>query len=167
MADSAEKIFNRSMDNSDDTQKNRFLTFMIEEVGYGLEIQHISEIINVQNITRIPELPEYIKGIINLRGKIVPVMDMRLRFGKPHRKYDDRTCIIVIDMDDVTIGLIVDSVSEVMTIQEADITDPPQSGAAGSGCIHKLGKTQSGIKLLLDCQRLFSEEKPDESIDEN
>ena len=158
---------NKTPDSSDDTLKNRYLTFMVDDVGYGIEIQCVTEIINLQTITKIPELPEYIKGIINLRGKIIPVMDMRIRFSKEVVEYNDRTCIIVIDVENVTAGLIVDSVSEVMTIQEEDISDPPQAGTASSGYIRKLGKTQSGIKLILDCQRILSDPELDGLNEEN
>ncbi|SHJ31414.1 chemotaxis protein CheW [Parasporobacterium paucivorans] len=166
MANNLENILSDRMETSEDTQKNRFLTFLVGNEGYGIEIQYITEIINVLAITKIPELPEYVKGIINLRGKIVPVMDVRLRFGKTAREYDDRTCIIVMNMGDLIIGLIVDSVSEVLTIPEEDISDPPQVGARGSVFIRKIGKSPGGMKLLLDCNRLLMEENTEDLSDE-
>ena len=82
----------------EDTQKGKFLTFSLGNESYGLEIKYVTEIIGIQPITEVPELPEYIRGIINLRGKIIPVMDVRLRFKKPFNEYNERTCIIVIDV---------------------------------------------------------------------
>ena len=107
MTDEENKI---PKEDEDTPQKGRFLTFVVDEEFYGIEIQYITEIIGIQTITTIPELPEYLKGIINLRGKIIPVMDVRLRFRKQQRKYNDRTCIIVVEIKDITLGLIVDSV---------------------------------------------------------
>jgi purine-binding chemotaxis protein CheW len=111
---------------TEDTQKDKFLIFSLGQEYYGIEIKHVTEIIGIQHATAIPELPEYIKGIINLRGKIIPVMDVRIRFKKERKDYNDRTCIIVIDIKDISIGLIVDTVSEVMSISNDEIVDPPE-----------------------------------------
>ncbi|NLM79860.1 MAG: purine-binding chemotaxis protein CheW, partial [Clostridiales bacterium] len=100
----------------DDPQDGRYLTFSLDSECYGIEIKYVTEIIGIQPITEVPEMPEYIKGIINLRGRIIPVMDVRLRFKKPFREYDERTCIIVIEIRDIVLGLIIDRVSEVLTI---------------------------------------------------
>ncbi len=114
----------------------------------------------MQPITEVPELPEYIRGIINLRGKIIPVMDVRLRFKKQLREYNDRTCIIVIDIKDIAIGLIIDSVSEVMSIPEADIVAPP---GANQGLTNRyikgIGKVGNDVKLILDCDKLLNDEE--------
>ena len=144
----------------EDTQKGRFLTFVIGRETYGIEILHVTEIIGMQAITEMPEMPGYLKGIINLRGKIIPVMDVRLRFGKAPRDYDDRTCIIVIDLTGISIGLIVDSVSEVLTLPEADIAELPGiSAGQGGGYIRNIGKAGNSVILLIDCNKLLS---PDE-----
>jgi purine-binding chemotaxis protein CheW len=116
----------------EDTQKDKFLTFALGNEFYGIEIKYVTEIVGVQPITEVPELPEYIRGIINLRGKIIPVMDVRLRFKKPFREYNDRTCIIVIDIKDVAIGLIVDSVADVLSILDTDIVAPPDISKGGN-----------------------------------
>ena len=102
----------------EDTQHGRYLTFNLGTESFGIEIKYITEIIGMQPITALPGLPAYIRGIINLRGEIIPVMDIRLRFGKEEIAYNDRTCIIVAKFEDVDIGLIVDSVSEVLTIPD-------------------------------------------------
>lgn len=143
----------------EDTQKGRFLTFSIEKECYGIEIRYVTEIIGIQAITAIPELPEYVKGIINLRGKIIPVIDVRFRFKKQPKEYNDRTCIIVVDIKDISIGLIVDSVSEVLTIPDEDIVEPPQMNKGfNNRYIKKIGKVGSDVKLLLDCEKLLAEE---------
>ncbi len=143
---------------NEDTLKGRFLTFILGTEAYGIEIQYVTEIIGIQSITEIPELPVYIRGIINLRGKIIPVMDVRLRFKKEFIEYNDRTCVIVIDLQNLSIGLIVDSVSEVITIPETEIVSPPEMGTEGNKYISGIGKVGNEVKLLLDCSRLINEE---------
>ncbi|WP_069998513.1 chemotaxis protein CheW [Cellulosilyticum sp. I15G10I2] len=146
------------LEQEEDTQKDRFLTFTLGSESYGIEIRYVTEIIGIQPITEIPELPSYIRGIINLRGKIIPVMDVRLRFKKEFKKYNDRTCVIVIDIKDISIGLIVDSVSEVLTIPESDIVSPPDVSREGNKYIKGIGKVGSEVKLLLECQKLLNED---------
>ncbi len=141
----------------EDTLTGRFLTFAVGTEVYGIEIKYVTEIIGIQAITEIPELPEYIRGIINLRGKIIPVMDVRLRFKKNYIEYNDRTCVIVIDLQNISIGLIVDSVSEVITIPETEIVTPPDMGTEGNKYINGIGKVGNEVKLLLDCSRLINE----------
>ena len=144
----------------EDTQAGRFLTFLIDKEMFGIEIRCVTEIIGIQEITEVPEMPDYIKGIINLRGKIIPLMDVRLRFGKGLRDYDDRTCVVVIDLSGVAIGLIVDSVSEVLTIPEQEIDNMPcLNSNRGSGFIKNIGKLKSGVCLLIDCDKLLSAEE--------
>lgn len=144
----------------EDTQKGRFLTFSLGKESYGIEIKYVTEIIGIQSTTEIPELPEYVRGIINLRGKIIPVMDVRLRFKKEAREYNDRTCIIVVDISDMLIGLIVDSVSEVLTIPEQDIVEPPQMNKGfNNSYIKNIGKVGNDVKLLLDCEKLLNEDE--------
>lgn len=147
----------------EDTQKNKYLTFSLDREAYGIEIKYVTEIIGLQAITRVPELPDYIKGIINLRGKIIPLMDVRLRFRKPEKQYDDRTCVIVIDIDDLFIGLIVDMVTEVMNIDDDDIVPTPDFGTGASNrFVRGIGKVGEDVKLLLDCRNLLSEDEMDE-----
>jgi purine-binding chemotaxis protein CheW len=120
----------------------------------------------MQVITEIPELPEYAKGIINLRGKIIPVMDVRLRFKKERQEYNEATCVIVVDISEVCIGLIVDNVSEVLTIPEENIVESPRiSGGFNSRYIKSIGKVGSEVKLLLDCERLLTENEIENLID--
>jgi purine-binding chemotaxis protein CheW len=144
----------------EDTQKDRYLTFDIGKEAYGIEIIYVTEIIGFQPITEVPDLPGYIKGIINLRGKIIPVMDVRLRFKKPPLEYNDRTCVIVIDIQDLSVGLIVDAVAEVMDIPEQDIVPPPQLNREHQNkFIKAIGKVGNEVKLLIDCNKLLSDDE--------
>ena len=113
----------------------------------------------MQPIAKIPEVPDHIKGIINLRGKIIPVIDMRLKFKKPSAAYNDRTCIIVVDTQELVVGLIVDKVAEVITIKDEDIAPPPDHKTGIQNKYLKgIGKVEGQVKLLLDCRKLFDEE---------
>lgn len=143
----------------EDTQKDKFLTFSLGSEFYGIEIMYVTEIIGIQSITEVPELPDYIKGIINLRGKIIPLMDVRLRFKKEPREYNDRTCIVVVDIRGMFIGLIVDSVSEVMSIPEQDIVPPPGMGKNSNRYIKGIGKVGDGVKLILDCNKMLNDDE--------
>lgn len=142
----------------EDTQKDKFLTFTIGDEVYGLEIKFVTEIIGIQEITKVPEMPEYIRGIINLRGRIIPVMDVRLRLKKTMKEYNDRTCVIVVEVKETSVGLIVDTVSEVISIQEEHIVPPPDfNKGLGSRYINGIGKVGDEIKLLLDCNMLLND----------
>ena len=145
---------------AEDTQHGRFLTFSMGKEVFGIEIRYVTEIIGMQAITEVPEVPEYVKGIINLRGKIIPVIDVRLKFRKEAMEYNDRTCIIVIDINDVSVGLIVDNVAEVLTIADDDIAAPPSSKTGFENRYVKgIGKSGGEVKLLLDCEKLLANEE--------
>jgi len=153
-------IVENEIELEEDTLRNRYLTFSIGQEVYAIEIKYVIEIVGIQKITEIPELPEYIKGIINLRGKIIPVMDVRLRFKKDPKEYTDRTCIIVIDIMGTSIGLIVDTVSEVITILDQDLVEPPQINKnVNNRYIKKIGKVGNDVKLILDCEKLLSKDE--------
>lgn len=142
----------------EDTLRDKYLTFALGEEVYGIDIRVVIEIIGIQRITKVPEVPEYVRGIINLRGKIIPVVDMRLRFRQAFREYTDRTCIIVVEINNVLIGLIVDAVSEVLDIHEDAVVPPPELKASQNKYIRGIGKLESGVVMLLDWERLFSQE---------
>lgn len=151
--------FNEEFDDEDeDTQKGKFLTFRLAKEDYGIEIRHVTEIIGIQKITEIPELPTYIKGVINLRGKVIPVMDVRTRFNLPPREYDERTCIVVVDINDKAVGLVVDQVNEVADIPEENIEPPPRTKRESGRFIQGLGKMENEVKILLDVHRLLYDE---------
>jgi Chemotaxis signal transduction protein len=142
---------------TEDTQQGRFLTFALEKEEFGIEIKYVTEIIGMQLITPLPEMPVYMKGIINLRGKIIPLIDMRLKFKKNTTDYTDRTCIIVVDINEISSGMIVDTVADVVAIEDENISPPPDFGTGYNKYIHGIGKTGDAVKLLLDCEKLFSE----------
>ncbi len=141
-----------------DESKDQFLTFGVANEIYGIEIDYIKEIIKVCNITKVPHNTDYLKGIINLRGDIIPVVDVRTRFLKEEKAYDELTCIIVIEFQGDTLGLIVDEVKEVMFIYEKNITPPPSAKHNFSNkFIKKIGKTNNGVKLIIDLNNLIDE----------
>jgi len=155
-------IYNDIKNFEEDTQHGRFLTFTLEEEVYGIEIRFVTEIIGIQSITKVPEVPDYVKGIINLRGKIIPVIDVRLKFGKEPMVYDDRTCIVVIDINEVSVGLIVDNVDEVLTIDDDNIAAPPASKTGFENrYIKGIGKAGDKVQLLLDCEKLLKHDELD------
>lgn len=139
-----------------DGQEGKYLTFVIGEECYGLDISHVTEIIGLQKITSVPDVASYVKGVINLRGKVIPVMDVRLRFGMDSRAYDDRTCIIVINVGVHTIGLVVDTVSEVIDIGPGKIESAESvTGNHGNGFIKALGKVNEDVKIILDAEKIL------------
>jgi purine-binding chemotaxis protein CheW len=140
----------------EDTLRGRFLTFTLVDDVYGLPIEYVVEIIGIQSITIVPNAPQYIKGIINLRGKIIPVIDVRLKFSKEPAEYNDRTCVIVIEISDVSVGLIVDNVDEVLTIEDGNIAAPPANRMGFENrYIMGIGKINGKVQLLLDCEKLL------------
>jgi len=146
----------------EDTQKGKFLTFSLGDEYYGIDIMYVTEIVGIQPITVVPELPDFIKGIINLRGKIIPVMDARLKFKKEPKEYNDRTCIIVVDLQELSIGIIVDAVSEVLNISDENIVPPPNLNTGGRKYIKSVGKSADSVTLILDCEKLLNENEIDE-----
>lgn len=150
----------QEMEEQEDTLKGRFLTFSLESQVFGIEIKYVSEIIGIQPITEMPEVPAYVKGIINLRGKIIPVIDVRLKFQREPVEYNDRTCIVVVDIQNISVGLIVDNVAEVMTIEDENIVPPPDyKTGLQNRYIKGIGKVGNDVKLLLDCNRLLGEDE--------
>lgn len=144
---------------NEDTQRGKFLTFLLEDEVFGIEIKYVTEIIGIQPITEVPDVPEYVKGIINLRGKIVPVIDMRVKFGKEPAEYNDRTCIVVTEGEETVVGLIVDNVADVLTIADENIVPPPDyHNDSQKRYIKGIGKCGNDIKLLIDCEMLMKGE---------
>lgn len=154
----------------EDTQKDKYLTFHLAGEDYGIEIQYVIEIIGILNITDVPDMPAFIRGVINLRGKVVPIMDVRARFGIEGRDYDDRTCIIVVNIDSTEVGLVVDEVSEVSDIPESHVEPAPKTNKNhGDSYIQGMGRINNDVKILLDVHKLlFSGEMQElvESLEE-
>lgn len=144
-----------------DTQRGKYMTFKSGNEYFGLEIQYVNEIIQLQAITAIPETEDYIKGLINLRGKVIPVVDVRLRFKQEPFEYNDRTCIIVINIKSMMVGLIVEKIAEVVEIKEDNILPPPSVGRgdkAQNKYVYGIGKVGDSVKLLLDPDKLLNDE---------
>lgn len=142
----------------EDTLLGKFLTFHLAKEDYGIEIRHVTEIIGIQKITEVPDMPDYVRGVINLRGKVIPVMDVRARFHMPARAYDERTCIVVVNIDDNSVGLVVDQVSEVADIAQEQIEPPPSSGQGNARhFIQGMGKIGDEVKILLNVQQIIDD----------
>jgi purine-binding chemotaxis protein CheW len=145
-------------------KEGKYLTFTLAAEEYGIGILKIKEIIGMMPITAVPQTPEFIKGVINLRGKVIPVMDLRLRFGMPVMDYNERTCIIVVEISGqagtIQIGIVVDAVSEVLNIKSEDIEPTPSFGTrVNTDYILGMAKMGGGIKILLDINRVLSSEE--------
>jgi purine-binding chemotaxis protein CheW len=145
-------------EDDEDSQKDKYLTFRIAGEEYGVEIACVIEIVTAQKITEVPDMPDYLKGVINLRGRVVPVIDVRTRFRLPARPYDDRTCFIVVQIQDMSVGLAVDSVCDVLLIPGPQVSPPPRlaSGPA-TRYIRGMGRAGEAVKILLDVTKLLLE----------
>jgi len=144
-------------------RQGKYLTFTIADEEYGIGILKIKEIIGMMSFTTVPRTPAYVKGVINLRGKVIPVVDLRLRFDMPAIEYTDRTCIIMVEIKTgngvVLIGIVVDSVSEVLNIKAEDIEDTPAFGThLDTSFILGMARIEKSVKILLDVDRLLSGE---------
>ena len=142
----------------------KYLTFFLEDEEYGIGILKVKEIIGMMPITSVPRTPKFVKGVINLRGKVIPVMDLRLKFSMETISYSDRTCIIVVEIESqnatVLIGVVVDAVSEVLNINEGDIEETPTFGSKlDTDYILGMAKMEGGVKILLDIDRVLSAEE--------
>jgi purine-binding chemotaxis protein CheW len=143
-------------------REGKYLTFGLGSEEYGLEILKVKEIIGVMNITSVPQTPKYVKGVINLRGKVIPVIDLRLKFGMDAMEYTDRTCIIVVDIagkagKKTVMGIVVDSVSEVLNIKGEEIEDTPTFGVSlETDYILGMAKVKGGVKILLDINKVLT-----------
>ncbi|MCK4794737.1 MAG: purine-binding chemotaxis protein CheW, partial [Desulfobacteraceae bacterium] len=133
-----------------DAENSKFLTFQLQEEEYGLEILKVREILGLQDITSVPQTPDYVKGVINLRGQVIPVVDLRLKFGMCGEDYGRRTCVIVVNVRGVMMGIVVDTVSEVIDINGDSIEETPSFGTKlDTDYILGMGKLNGGVKILL------------------
>ena len=143
-------------------REGKYLTFTLAEEEYGIGILKVKEIIGIMAITTVPQTPEYMKGVINLRGKVIPVLDLRLKFNMHHKEYDERTCIIVVEVQGQTapvqVGMVVDSVSEVLNVAAGEIEPPPSLGSSSeTENILGMAKVKGEVKILLDVDRVVGE----------
>ena len=144
------------------SKEGKYLTFTLSSEEYGLEILKIKEIIGMMDITSVPKTPEFVKGVINLRGKVIPVIDLRLKFGMSAKEYDARTCIIVVEVADMKgrslqVGIVVDSVSEVVNLKGEQIEPPPSfGGSLDTEYILGMAKVDKSVVILLDIDRVLA-----------
>jgi len=141
-------------------REGKYLTFSLAGEEYGIGILKVREIIGMMSITPVPQTPEFVKGVINLRGKVIPVIDLRLRFGLDATAYTERTCIIVVEIHgesgSIPMGIVVDAVSEVLNIRSADIENTPSFGVKlNTDFILGMAKTEGGVKILLDIDKVL------------
>jgi purine-binding chemotaxis protein CheW len=135
----------------------KFLTFFLAGEEYGLEILKVQEIIGMMDITPVPRSPDYVRGVINLRGKVIPIVDLRLRFGMTAAERTAETCVIVVEANRIQTGIVVDQVSEVLDIAQDNIEDAPAFGAdVQTDYILGIGKAQGRVRLLLDIDRVLA-----------
>lgn len=138
----------------------KFLTFFLDQEEYGLVILTVQEIMGLMPITRVPRTPDYVMGVVNLRGKVIPVVDLRLKFGMEAIEATDLTCIIVVQTEGLQFGLVVDRVSEVVDLLAADIEEPPTFGeGVNSDYIMGMGKSEDRVTILLDIDRVLSSDE--------
>ena len=148
---------------SRDTQEGKYMTFKSGPEYFGLEIKYVQQIIQFQTITKIPETEDYIKGLINLRGRIIPVVDVRTRFKQGACEYNEKTCILVINVKSTTVGLIVEQIAEVAEIKKENILPPPSLGRAEKAhhkYVYGIGKVGNTVKLLINPEKLLYDDDP-------
>ena len=135
----------------------KLLTFYVDEQLFAIPSDQVSEIMSIQKSTYLPHLPLYVKGVTNIRGKIVPLIDMRAKLEKEERAYDERTCMVITFVSDGMIGYIVDRVHDVIDVEKSQISDPPSLGEETERYLQGLVKTNDGLALLLDLEKMMNE----------
>ena len=145
-------------------REGKYLTFCLENEEYGISILKIKEIIGMMTITSVPQTPDFVKGVINLRGKVLPVIDLRQKFSMSEMEYNDKTCIIVVELDMrdsvLHVGIVVDSVSEVLNIKKEDIDENVSFGVSvHTEYIQGIARTEDSVKILLDIDQVFNLEE--------
>ncbi len=159
-----EKNSEKQMNVTPNEREGKYLTFSLAGEEYGIGILQVKEIIGMMPITSVPRTPDFVKGVINLRGKVIPVIDLRLRFSIPESEYTERTCIIVVEIaanyGEMVIGIVVDSVSEVLNIKGENIEDSPSFGTSlDSEYILGMAKLEGGVKILLDIDKVLTSDE--------
>ena len=144
-----------------EVKAGKYLTFKLAEEDYGISLLKVREIIGMMPITSVPRTPDFVKGVINLRGKVIPVTDLRLRFGMPESAYTDRTCIIVVEVEGrdnkVQMGTVVDAVTEVLPVKSEEIEPAPEFGATvDTRYILGMANMDGSVKILLDIDRVLT-----------
>ncbi len=147
-----------------DERAGKYLTFQVGREEFAIQVLKVREIMGVQDITAVPQTPSHVKGVINLRGKVVPVVDLRLKFRLPEMEYTQRTCIIVVQVlfqgTALMMGIVVDGVSEVLNLASSDIEDTPEFGSGVvTPYILGMAKSKGKVKILLDIDQVLSSQE--------
>jgi purine-binding chemotaxis protein CheW len=138
-------------------EPTKYLTFQVGDETYATSVRHVREIVRMQRITAVPEVPSYVRGVMNLRGRVIPVMDVRARFELPERAYDDRTCIVVVQVWDWSVGLVVDRVADVLDIRPEQVETPRTAQSSRAvAFLSGLAKVGDQVRLILDIERLLA-----------
>lgn len=169
MIDEQQRVYSRiaASGKEDEAELTKAMTFLVDGKIYGVEITFVREIIGVPHITVVPGVPDYILGIINVRSKVMPVVSLRRRFGIPEKEYDERTCTIIINYKDYSVGMIVDEVLDVLPVRKKNQTDIPSLERVNANkFIQYILDTPDGIKLVLDTKKLLFEDDLDEIPEE-
>ena len=148
---------------SADGRAGKYLVFQLASEEFGIQVMKVREIMGIQDITAVPQTPSYVKGVINLRGKVIPVVDLRLKFGLQEAEYTQRTCVIVVQVEResgvIMMGIVVDGVAEVLNLATADIEDTPNFGNGGEmGYLLGMAKIKGKVKILLDIDQVLGSE---------
>ena len=152
-------VFLGAREDLDDNHRQKILTFKLDDATYGIDIKYVKEIVGLQAITIMPELPDFVKGIINLRDKIIPVIAIREKFKMIPKDFNDRTCIIIIHSLDLDIGIIVDTISEVIDFSEKQIVPPPPLSVQELAYIESIGIMNHAVTLIVNCKALLKKEE--------
>ncbi len=145
-----------TVDQEEENLEDMYLIFTVNGEAYGVPIGFVTEIVGLQKIVEVPDVPDFIKGVINLRGQVIPVMDVRIRFSINEENYDDRTVIIVIEHNEIKTGLIVDGVNDVQELSDKEISAPPRREVGEEkGLITSIGQKEKQIYFLLDVEKLL------------
>lgn len=149
-----------SDDDSEDSLENKFLIFALDDKDYGISVTYVTEIIGMQNISEIPEVPYYIRGVTSLRNRVIPILDVRKRFQMDAKEDGDRTCLVILQIKDTPLALVVDNVREVITIPPESMEKAPNFGEdPASRFISNLAKINNRVKILVDVPKLLKEEE--------
>jgi purine-binding chemotaxis protein CheW len=154
-----EKIANIAETISSQGSQDQFVTFTLGDEEYGVEVLKVQEIIGHQGFTKVPNVPNFVKGVLNLRGSVVPVIDLRIKFNMPERDYDNFTVILILEVDERVIGAIVDAVSDVVSLQESEIQSTPDfSSGIRADFISGMGRKDDKLIMILDIDKVLGEE---------
>jgi len=149
-------LLNEQLKNAQSAKDGKYLTFVLGNEEYGLEILKVREIIGMMDITSVPQTPKFVKGVINLRGKVIPIVDLRLKFSMPEAEYTKETCIIVVDIKGIFVGIVVDTVKEVLDIKEEDIEETRALGSTvNTDFMLGMAKVKGAVKILLDIEKVL------------